>query len=99
MPAIELILSFAITWIVILAIPAAIRLALRRPMVKRFAVATSAALYFVDVVIFTAMGSTNKSHNVVFIGSVAAYFVLTWKSEKWTKAENKKLRQELGYDD
>lgn len=95
----ELILSFAVTWAVILSIPAAIRLALRRPMAPRFAVATAIALFFVDVVIFTAMGSTSKSHTVVFIGSFAAYWILTWKSAQWSKAENLKRRKELGYDD
>lgn len=99
MPAIEWILSFAVTWAVILSIPAAIRFALRRPMAMRFAVATSAALFFVDVVIFTAMGSTSKSHNVVFVGSFVAYWILTWKSAAWSKAQNQKHRKELGYDD
>ena len=95
----ELVLSFIITWTVVLTPPAAVRLIRRKPLAKNTAIVLSAVLYFVNVVLFTAMGSQSKSHTALFIGAFFSYYVFRWQTKTSAAKSVAGQRHTLGYDE
>ena len=90
----DLSLSFALTWIVILAPPFAIRRLVKRQLDKGQAATIAGILMFANVTLFIWLGSTNSSHGVLVIGAFVAFFILSSKKSKPISEQ----RKELGYD-
>jgi len=99
MEALELLLSFGVTWVVILVPPALIRAVRRKPLVKKTAAWTCFFLYFAEVIFFEALGSQSKSHLAVLVGAFASYHVLRWQSTASARRAVAEQRRALGYDD
>lgn len=97
--SIELLLSFLITWTVVLVPPAIIRFIRRKPLTKGVAIALAAVLYFANIILFTAMGSQSKSHGALVIGAVFCYYVLRWQTNASAAKSVAEQRKALGYDD
>jgi Ca2+/Na+ antiporter len=97
--SIELLLSFVITWTVVLVPPAIIRLIRRKPLSKRFAITLAAVLYFANIILFTAMGSQSKSHGALVIVAIFCYYVLRWQTNASAARLATEQRKALGYDD
>ena len=74
---ITLIVSAILTWGVGLTPPLLIRFAfLRRPISKGWAIGTAAIFWFINIIIFTALGSTSKTHGALFLVAWASYAIL-----------------------
>ena len=71
----ELIISLLITWAVVLAPPLLIRAIRKKPFGKPMAIALCVVFYFVNVVLFTALGSQSKSHASLLLGAWVSYFI------------------------
>lgn len=97
--SIELLLSFVITWTVVLAPPAIIRFIRRKPLSKGFGITLAAVLYFANIILFTAMGSQSKSHGALVIGAIFCYYVLRWQTNVSAAKSVAEQRKALGYDD
>lgn len=71
------ILSLVLTWGIGLTPPLLIRFAIRRrPLSKAWAWGVSACFLFVNLVIFVAMGSQNKTHFALILVAWASYGIL-----------------------
>ncbi len=80
---ITLIFSAILTWGIGLAPPLLIRFAfLRRPLPKRWAIGTVVLFWFINIVIFTALGSTSKTHGALFLVALASYAILRKGAKK-----------------
>jgi hypothetical protein len=73
-----LLVSFALTWGIGLTPPLLVRYAIwRRPVASKVAAAAIAGgLFFVNVVLFTMMGSTSKTHGALMLVCWASYGIL-----------------------
>ena len=99
MDALEIIFSFAVTWAVILTPPIAVRALRRTPIERSTAILTCVVLYFVNFVIFAALGSTSTSHMAVLIGALISYRVLSWQTKTSAARMAAARRKALGYSD
>ncbi|MCJ7776843.1 MAG: hypothetical protein MUP16_00785 [Sedimentisphaerales bacterium] len=80
---ITLIVSAILTWGVGLTPPLLIRFAfLRRPISKGWAIGTAAIFWFINIIIFTALGSTSKTHGALFFVAWASYAILRKGAKK-----------------
>jgi len=71
------IVSFILTWIVGLSVPLLIRYVfLRRPINKTPAIVIVAILLFLQLALWISLGSTNKSHAVLFFVAYVSYCIL-----------------------
>jgi uncharacterized CHY-type Zn-finger protein len=99
-----LILSIIITWTIGLTPPLLIRYAFfRRPMAKKPAIGTSAFFWFLNIILFIAMGSKSKTHAVLLLIAFISYKILNkgytkfktredyekWKAQKTKENEGK----------
>jgi len=74
---ITLIVSAILTWGVGLTPPLLIRFAfLRRPISKAWAIGTAAIFWCINIILFTALGSTSKTHAALFLVAWASYAIL-----------------------
>lgn len=74
---ITLIISAILTWGIGLAPPILIRfIFLRRPISKGWAIGTAIIFLFINILIFTALGSTSKTHGALFLVAWASYAIL-----------------------
>jgi hypothetical protein len=74
---ITLIISAILTWGIGLTPPLLIRFAfLRRPISKGWAIGTAAIFWFINIIFFTALGSTSKTHYALFLVAWASYAIL-----------------------
>jgi hypothetical protein len=96
---IELLLSFVITWTVVLLPPVIIRFIRRKPLPKGFAITLAAVLYVANVTLFTALGSQSKSHGALVIGAVFCYYILRRQTNVSAARSVAEQRKALGYDD
>lgn len=81
--ATTLILSLIITWTIGLTPPLLIRYAfLRRPMAKKPAIGTSALFWFLNIIIFIAMGSKSKTHAALLLIAYISYWILRREKKK-----------------
>ena len=72
-----LLISALFTWGIGLAPPLLIRfLFMRRPIGKGWAIGTAAIFWFINIIIFTALGSTSKTHTALFLVAWASYAIL-----------------------
>ncbi len=72
-----LILSFILTWGIGLAPPVIIRYAiLRKPLPKKGAIPIVILFWFVNIGIFTALGSQSKTHAALFLVAWVSYYIL-----------------------
>lgn len=84
---ITMIISFILTWGIGLTPPLLIRFAfLRRPISKGWAIGTVGLFLFINIVLFTAMGSKSKTHAALFFVAWASYAILR-KGAKKQKGE------------
>lgn len=73
----ELFLSFIITWTIGLAPPLLIRYVFaKRPMEKWPAIGTCAGFWFLNILLFTALGSQSKGHTVLLVIAFVSYAIL-----------------------
>lgn len=89
----DLVVSFVITWTVILVPPVLLRWWHKRPFSKWPAFGWVAGLYFANHVLFTAMTGRTSTRTFIFVGAIASWYVL-----RWVRKPPKVNRQELGYD-
>lgn len=97
--SIDLLLSFVITWTVVLVPPAIIRFIRRKPLSKVVAITLTIVLYFANIILFTAMGSQSKSHGALVIGAIFCYYVLRWQTNASAARSVAEQRKALGYDE
>ncbi len=72
-----LIISFILTWSIGLSVPVLIRYVfLRRPINKFPAIVIVVILYFIQLFMWIGLGSTNKSHAVLFFIAYVSYYIL-----------------------
>lgn len=84
--ALTLIISALLTWGVGLAPPLLIRFAfLRRSMAKGWAIGTVVLFGLMNIVLFTALGSTSKTHGALILVGWASYAILRKGEKKQTK--------------
>ncbi len=95
----ELILSFLLTWIIILVPPALIRIISRKPLGKTMAICLCVLFYLVNIFIFIALGSQNKSHTVLIVGAWFSYYVFRWQTKASAARMVKEQSKALGYDE
>ncbi|MFZ3122855.1 MAG: hypothetical protein WA104_05770 [Thermodesulfovibrionales bacterium] len=102
--AVELILSFIVTWLIGLFPPLLLRYAIfKRPIEKKFAIAIIIFLFIMNLTIFIVLGSQNKTHAVLYLIALISYRILNkgyvkfktredyenWKSERLKKLSEK----------
>ncbi len=84
-----LLLSAVLTWGIGLAPPLLLRFAiLQRPISKKVAITLVVLFWFLNVLIFTALGSTSKTHSALFFVAWASFVILRRGSQK-QKTEGK----------
>lgn len=72
-----LLISALLTWGIGLAPPLLIRyLFARHPFSKRVSLGFVAGFWFLNILIFTAMGSESKTHAALFLVALASYYIL-----------------------
>lgn len=72
-----LVISFIITWSIGLIPPLLIRYVfLRRPIGKWPAIGVAGLFMILNIFLFVAMGSENKSHTVLFLIAWVSYIIL-----------------------
>ncbi len=72
-----LALSALLTWGIGLTPPLLIRfLFVRRPIGKGWAIGTAAIFWFINIILFTALGSTSKTHGALLLVAWASYAIL-----------------------
>ena len=72
-----LVISALITWGIGLTPPLLIRfLFIRRPIGKGWAIGTAVIFLLINIILFTAFGSTNKTHGALFLVAWASYAIL-----------------------
>jgi len=87
---IVLIISLILTWAIGLIPPLLIRFAiLRKPISKKLSILLVIVLWFINVVIFTALGSQSKGHGALVLVAIASYYIL----RKGSTAPNKPMNQ------
>lgn len=72
---IDLVVSFFITWSVVLSPPLLIRAIRKEPFGKPIAITLCVFFYFANVVFFTALGSQSKTHTALLLGAWVSYFI------------------------
>ena len=78
-----LIISALFTWGIGLTPPLLIRfLFVRRPIGKGWAIGTATIFWFINIILFTALGSTSKTHGALFLVAWASYAILRKGSKK-----------------
>lgn len=77
-----ILISFLITWTLILVPPLLFRFLARKPFTKLFSVIASTVLFCVNILLFTAMGSQNETHFATMIGAFLCYKILTLQFKK-----------------
>lgn len=83
-----LVISFIVTWAVGLIPPLLLRFAIiRKPISKKLSIFLVILLWFINVVIFTALGSQSKSHGALVLVAIASYYIL----RKGNNAPNKAI--------
>jgi hypothetical protein len=93
------IVGFVVTWTVILTPPAVVRAIYRKPLEKWPAIWWAGGLYFVNFIVFAAMGGQSKSHLAVLVGAYFSYLVLRWQTNKSARKQTAEQRAALGYAD
>ena len=82
-----LVVSALFTWGIGLTPPLLIRfLLLRRPISKGWAISTAAIFLFINIILFTALGSTSKVHTALALVAWASYAILRKGHRKIPKA-------------
>jgi len=72
-----LVLSAILTWGIGLAPPLIIRFVIaRRPLSKGLSIALVVLLWFINIMLFTALGSESKTHAALFLVALASYAIL-----------------------
>jgi uncharacterized membrane protein YdjX (TVP38/TMEM64 family) len=95
---VETVLAFAVTWVVILSPPFLVRALLRQPMPKGPAAGVCVLLYFGDVVLFEALGSTGRSHLAPLVGAFLAFLILRRHTQASARALVAAQRKAMGYE-
>lgn len=93
----ELALSFAITWLVILAPPVFLRWWQQEPLSKVAALLTVIGLHVLNHVIFAVATGTSGARPILTIGAIVTWFVLRWQTKSSARAAAARERQSLGY--
>lgn len=80
----NLAFSFILTWGIGLTPPLLIRYVLvRRPLGKKAVIPIVIVFWFVNLVIFTALGSQSKTHTALFLVALVSYYILNRGYTKW----------------
>ncbi len=81
-----LLLSAVLTWGIGLTPPLLIRYAIiKRPLPKKAAIPLVVLFWFINIIIFTALGSQSKTHAALFLVAWASYYILHRKYATWQK--------------
>jgi len=76
------LMSLILTWSIGLSVPLIIRfLILKRPIKKLYAVIIVFIFLFINIVIFEALGSENKTHNALYLVAFVSYYMLIWENK------------------
>lgn len=86
-----LVVSFIVTWVIGLIPPILLRFAIiRKPISKKLSIFLVILLWFINVVIFTALGSQSKTHGALVLVAIVSYYIL----RKGSKAPNIALERD-----
>lgn len=86
-----LIISFIITWTIGLVPPLLLRFAIiRKSISKKLSIFLVILLWFINVNIFTALGSQSKTHGALILVAITSYYIL----RKGSKAPNMALERD-----
>jgi len=75
----DVVMSFILTWAVVLTPPVIVRFVRRSPLSTGAAVALSAAFYFGNVLLFSALGSQSKTHAALVLGAIVSFYIYRWR--------------------
>lgn len=79
---ISIALSIVITWGIGLTPPLLIRYVfLKKPIAKKPAIIIASVFWFINLVLFVALGSRSKTHAALFLVAVASYYILRTRVE------------------
>lgn len=78
----DLTISFLITWIILLSPPLLARAVRKKPYSKVFSVFFVSVFFFLDHIIFIALGSVNNTHFPIILGSFIGYLILIRTNQK-----------------
>jgi hypothetical protein len=82
-PLVELFFSFLLTWGIGLTPPFLIRYVFWKQQLKKWpAIGCCTLFWFVNLVIFTALGSESKTHAALFLIAVVSYYIVTTKDKQ-----------------
>lgn len=88
----EFLMSVIITWGVGLSVPLILRyIILHRPLGKGASIAIAAVMLFVNIIIFSAMGSQSKTHTALYLIALVSYWIL--HSSNDDKSTNKQFQR------
>ena len=77
MPLTYLIISFILTWVIGLSVPLLLRYVfLRKPINKAPAIVIVVILLFLQLALWVSLGSTSKSHAVLYLIAFVSYNIL-----------------------
>ena len=94
---ISFIISIIITWSIGLSVPVLIRYVfLRKPINKTPAIVIVVILYFIQLFIWIGLGSTSKSHAVLFLIAYVSYYIL---NKGYKKGASKEKENQIGLDE
>jgi len=90
----NIIVSFLVTWSLILFPPILIRLLAKKPHTKLVSLVISIALFFTNIILFTVMGGQSKTHFATMLGAIFCYSILTiqFKNPVSPEAENQLIK-------
>jgi hypothetical protein len=90
---VQVVLSAIVTWSILLVPPVVIRLAKGSPFSSASAALTCILLYFSYFLVFELLGSVNKGHFPILVGTFAAFYIL--RREKMV-VEDEKFADNIG---
>jgi len=74
----DMVFSIVVTWGIGLAPPLLMRFVFfKRPLGRFTAIITCSILFFLNVMLFIFLGSTNKTHGALAIVALVSYWILT----------------------
>lgn len=92
--------SMLLTWGIGLTPPLLIRYAfIKEPMNKGPAIGVCAFLWFLNIILFTALGSQSKTHGALLLVAFASYWILRKKaSTRLSASQSDSMSEALGGD-
>lgn len=94
----DIVLSFVLTWTIILLPPLLLRWVRRTAYSKAVAVAVAGALFFTNHIVFAFIGGHASARPFLILGAIAAFALLRWETNASAKDLAQAKRLANGYE-